>query len=662
MKVLFSCIISIVICNHCFADIPDWQKVLHKKKADSLQIVLEHTNESIARIDLLTEISKWLIIISTTESYKYAAQANSLANKINYDKGLCESFTWIAIIAEKENRHKISVYYWEQAMLVAERMGDRKTLVRLHVSVLNSCFFLGDYIKIMDICMKGIPLAKETNDLDAEVHFLNSLGAVFIKQREFEKARKCYFKSLELAKEIGDTSLMGKSYNNLGKAYSLQGKQLAAIENYTKSINLLENTSCIGDYASALNGLAKAYLLDNNYSMALKYALACEDFVKVRGGQNPFDLADYHLTLGEIYTELRMYALATDYLEKGLNIAISINHKEHSKRGFEILSRVYAARGKYKKAFEYHQMFSILKDSLVNLEATERLATLEAKSEIDKKDYEIGILNKENEVNNSKHSRMNFIRNMGVGIFILTVSVLFLLYNRSQLKQKNKLLGEISKQQNDMFNKVISLQDKERKRIAEDLHDGLGSTLSTIKLNLERLSDEELNFNEAQIEQYATALSLSNEALSDLRNIAHNLMPPTLSKLGLVAALQNLFDRISQYSGINIHFSTHDFETRLESNMEMSIFRIMLEIMNNIVTHAKATEIVVQFVKFEHNMNITVEDNGIGFNPEKVRSTKGIGLKNIASRIEFMKGTYTIDTSEGHGTTYVIDIPIIQKS
>lgn len=638
------------------ADIPEWQKVIYQKKADSLQLVLQQTKDPRKKVDILNHMSRLLWDVSLQRSYDLGMEASTLAIKNNYPEGLLDSYSSLAVVTEVKNEYRMSIFYWEQAILTAKKLGKVKIIARLYVSILNSCFYLADYRKIIDVSLKGIPIARKAKDLDAEIHFMNSLGFVFIQQNNYDMALKCYQRALELSKELRDVSLIGKAYGNLGKLYNLQGKQREAIESYKRSIQVLTNTDWIGDYASALNGLAKAYLNDRNFEMALEYALKCSTFVELRGGQNTFDMVDYQLTLGEIYTALKKTQLAIPCIQNGLKMALGIKHQEHTKRAYEDLSKIYADLKQYNKAFEYQSKYSTLKDSLTSIEVTKKLLVLEAQAELDKKDYDIQLLSAENEITKSKHQKTNIIRNIVVGGFILMGALFFLIYNRSRLKEKNRLLAEIGHQQNILFNTVVSLQDKERKRVAEDLHDGLGSTLSTIQLNLEKLKDEFLNLSQNQKDKYNTALQLSNDAVTELRNIAHNLMPPALTKLGLIPALQNHFEYISKHSGININLSTHGFNQRLEQNIEISVFRILLEIVNNVVKHARASEIIVQFVQFENHLNMTIEDNGIGFDLERSRQN-GIGIRNILSRVEYMKGSCSIDTSKGYGTTYSINLP-----
>jgi signal transduction histidine kinase len=140
-------------------------------------------------------------------------------------------------------------------------------------------------------------------------------------------------------------------------------------------------------------------------------------------------------------------------------------------------------------------------------------------------------------------------------------------------------------------------------------------------------------------------------------------MPATLSRLGLVAALQNLFDKITLFSGLQIHYTVHGFSGRLDETTEIMIYRMVLELVNNVVKHADANSITVQLIRYTDHINVTVEDDGTGFDLERVRKQgEGIGLSNITSRMESVSGKILIDTLEGQGTIVVLDIPLTGKS
>ena len=173
------------------------------------------------------------------------------------------------------------------------------------------------------------------------------------------------------------------------------------------------------------------------------------------------------------------------------------------------------------------------------------------------------------------------------------------------------------------------------------------------------LKEGHSSLSEEQTEKYMITLQLLDEASSELRNISHNIMPATLSKLGLVAALRNLITTISSHSGLQINFSTYDFDKRLDEKTEMSIYRVILELINNVVKHAAADKVMVQLIRHPDYINITIEDNGKGFDYSKALEQKnGIGLGNILSRVNYLKGSINVDAVPGRGTIVIIDVPM----
>lgn len=293
---------------------------------------------------------------------------------------------------------------------------------------------------------------------------------------------------------------------------------------------------------------------------------------------------------------------------------------------------------------------------LAQFEANQTLHILVAAESFGHANTEVAQPTNGEEINDEAVSR-----NVLILVSVALTALFFLLYNKYQLTQNTKYQDRINQQQNELFTTIISLQDQERKRIAEDLHDGLGSLLSSIKLNLQNLG-EEMTFSSAeQRDKYQSSIASIDDAISDLRNLSHNIMPASLAKLGLVAGLKNMLEKISAHSGLHVDFSTHDFEQRIDETMELSVYRIILELTNNIVKHASAKEITIQLIRYPEYVNITVEDNGKGFDYKNIKQKpKGIGLGNIVSRVEYMKGRLNIDSAVGRGTTVMIDIPLTE--
>ncbi|MCB0436406.1 MAG: sensor histidine kinase, partial [Mangrovimonas sp.] len=198
---------------------------------------------------------------------------------------------------------------------------------------------------------------------------------------------------------------------------------------------------------------------------------------------------------------------------------------------------------------------------------------------------------------------------------------------------------------------MINGQETERTRIAKDLHDSMGGTFSTIKMYLSSL-EHQITDKEQQ-----TLLEKSNKAIShaasDMRRIAHNMMPEVLIKLGLIKAIQELVDNINSSKQLKIIFQHFGMVERLSGSFEIMLYRIVQELLNNIMKHSDATEAVIQFIKEENRLHVTIEDNGKGFQvlPEK----KGVGLNSVKERVLYLNGKLSIDSEVSTGTTVTME-------
>jgi len=213
-----------------------------------------------------------------------------------------------------------------------------------------------------------------------------------------------------------------------------------------------------------------------------------------------------------------------------------------------------------------------------------------------------------------------------------------------------QITASLYRQEADFKEQLILTQEAERKRIAEDLHDELGSSLAALKLRLQRTNIEE--------GELKNILNIINKASADTRNISHNLMPPEFEETELYLLLSNFYSRLSTESSIIFHFHYSGTNHRFSKNNELLLYRIIMELTNNILKHSNAKEATIQLIYYDDHLEIMTEDNGQGFSKNK---DGGIGMKNIQSRINYLNGEMKIDTGT-KGTTIVISVPYKTKT
>jgi len=269
-------------------------------------------------------------------------------------------------------------------------------------------------------------------------------------------------------------------------------------------------------------------------------------------------------------------------------------------------------------------------------------------------EYQIVELSKGKAASETKLYKSKTIIAVMIGILALVLITSFILWFYFSNKRKTeKLIFEKRE-----FSAILQGQDKERKRIASDLHDRLGSMLSAVKIYFNALEEHKVNINEESDELYKKANLLLDEACDEVRNISHDLASDMLLNEGLVTALGKLRDTISKTNQISVYLFTFGMDSRLDIETEIAIYSIIQEMMGNVLKHSKATEVTMQINRHENIINIIVEDNGIGFDVNAVKAKDGIGLRNIESRVNNLKGYFTIDSGKGTGTTMIINIPV----
>ena len=241
------------------------------------------------------------------------------------------------------------------------------------------------------------------------------------------------------------------------------------------------------------------------------------------------------------------------------------------------------------------------------------------------------------------------------------------LFNRQNkqkrtIAEKDKILQQEQIKFLERQQQVVSLQsmvngqETERTRIAKDLHDGLGGLFSTIKMHFSSLQHENENLKTNPL--FSKSYDMVNTASEEVRRIAHNMMPEVLIKLGLVQASKELCNSISAGKLLQVSLQSYGMEKRLNASTEIMLFRIIQELLNNIIKHANATEAIIQFNRNDKRLSVTVEDNGRGFNLNETDDKTHAGLESVQNRVTYLNGKLSIESEKEIGTTVMMDFLI----
>jgi two-component system NarL family sensor kinase len=552
-----------------------------------------------------------------------------------------------------ENRNYTdALFYWQAALTIArENKFIPDELHSLLPSINNIFFLAGDYADAMKLSLEGLALAQKVQDPEMQLHLNNALGAIMMNFTKLPESEQYFRTALFFARQMKDNTEEGNALLNLGDVYIKDRKSNLAVGVISEALDIflhrtLPHNDANDRRAYAYNKLAEAKKEQGLLQEAMHFSLLALGTSK-NAPANLYDLAHFNINTGDIYNRLNEPDTALIYLKTGLGTAQQIRHREYTRDAYQLISVSFSKLKRFDSAFIYLQKEQELQDSMnyignrIEIQETENNIRLETQR-------------KQQDTALAKQKKW---KNISIGSALLIVFFTLFFYNRYRLRQKNIYQQQLNSQQNEIFSAIADTQEQERKRIAQDLHDTLGSVLSAAKLKLAGLKDDQPFLNENA--GFRQSVALIDEASSDLRHISYNIMPATLSKLGLVPALNNVCSTISSANGLQVQFMAHGFEKRLPEHVEISVYRMVLELVNNVVRHAAATQATVQMIKYPSYLNIVVEDNGSGFQREKRSKEKqGLGLGSVAARVDLLKGKIDIDSAQGKGTTIIIDIPL----
>lgn len=408
-----------------------------------------------------------------------------------------------------------------------------------------------------------------------------------------------------------------------------------------------------------LNALASVYIDANRITEA---KTEVEEALKISKERNDLETSvNASFTLGNVYYLLKNYKKAIHILETSLNTAKTAGINLYTSDAYHILADSYSATGNYKKALENQQAYTIIRDSLLKRDKIEAVNQLEVKNQIAVKNEQIT----KQQLNLESAEHKNRIKNIWIGsitIFaLLAVLVSILLYRSNRHKQKlqqQEVKNLHQKMEIDRLQAVLSGEEKERSRLARELHDGIGGLLGSARMQLGQVFKERRIINDKEI---ARATELLEEASAELRKTAHNLMPEILLNEGLIHATALFCERAANGHTLQISFEAIGELPPLPAETQLALYRIIQELVHNIIKHANAATALVQIAYLDDCLGITVEDDGKGIQDKSTKTT-GMGLTVIKERATAMHGNMHINGGPGKGTSIHLEFRNIEMT
>lgn len=556
---------------------------------------------------------------------------------------------------------------------------------------------LGEYVKAYEFAMISYLIEKKEKESKRYAETLNLLGNIYEKTGLYTKSLATHYESLELQKSLNNIKGIANSNHNIAHINIMIERYNKAFNYYSKALEIYEKLYANSpDSIELSTNLVKIYLSIGNYYITQKdsiYALSyldlamkmskkiedksstaqclsyianvyfqCNDFIKAQNyyqeslkineeENNKIGIVVNNINLGRIYYLTNKKREAIESLKNSLNIASEINAKRQMAEVSEFLYLIYS---EYPDSIEqsnnYATIFLESKKYLLNENIQDSIIQLSVKCEV--------TAEKNKEISLQKY-KMKTNSILFIFILVIVIGSAIFIYYYNKLRQKAKYERKLSDEQRIRIKEVFNAIEQERKRIAIDLHDSLGQMLTATKLNLSILEDLMENQNQSDQKLYYDTIKMLDQSSVELRNISFNILPGTLIRGGLKSAIEEVIYKINGKNRIEFDFKSSGFDKSNNGTFEIIIYRIVQEILNNIMKHAKATLVKIYLSKKTECTTLLIEDNGIGMENIEMYMDKGLGWKSIFSRVQMLNGDIKINTGINKGTK--IDILISEE-
>ena len=512
----------------------------------------------------------------------------------------------------------LSFLYHHKAYISAQKSQDSLTILAALSGLAQSYDYDSGHPYRLDYLNLLKQKAEEFHNVSYQIIHSFLKGNYFQLRDENKKAIEYYNKTLQYDFKKRDSTTLLYALNSLGVLYQENLKNSdSALFYYKKKLKLIHSNTSFqfpSNYFSTYINIANAYK-SKNFSEKAEYYYSLADSVNLKEND--------------------------------------IFYKSILKQN---LAELYAEKNDFKSAYTNLLAYNDLSDS-IKLEA-QRTSIARIKEQFDNQKLRADHLESE-----AKRKQNKYLL-IGVLILLIFGGITALLTHKStKRKQKlaeqekkletQKLATVLKEQELNAIDAMIEGQEKERQRIANDLHDDLGGLMATVKLHFNALKEKQTP------ELYLKTNQLIDEAYNKVRTVAHAKNSGVIAKQGLLKAVQHMADKVSALNKISINVIDHGLDERLENSLELTMFRIIQELITNVIKHANASEVNIHITNHEDTLNIMVEDNGIGFNTSQITKTnKGMGISSIDKRVAHLDGKMTIESEQNQGTTIIIDIPV----
>lgn len=607
------------------------------------------------RLDSLIDVAFYLESSNPDKAFTLAKLIELKSSTQNNQAALASAYMRLGSIHNLRGNIDSSLFYLRRCFKIRKQLKN-------YAGAIGACYILkSGYLKAgyIDsayyILYKGLRLAEKYGSKTELGTLTLELGTLSLAYNEIDTAFYYLNAAEKMGLDLQDSILLWQVNFAFGNHYYKENNPQKALEYYLKGEKTTKRSNNLLASAVSFNNIAACYDQLENLEKAKQYY---REAIAIYSDLNlALDKAETMNSLGALFYRNNALDSALFWYEEAYPLISASKNYKILTQNLRYQSLAYENKGEKEKALRLYKEYVYYKDSVLDEEKISSIAEMQTKYDTEKKEQQILLLDEQNK---TKAAQRNvFIAGtivLFLGLFILG----FYYRQRVKLNKKDKQIAEeristmLKKQEAKSYTAMLQGQEEERQRIASDLHDRLGGMLSTTKLLL-AASDSKSENASTQVQK---ATELIDEAVKEVRRVSHNLSTGMVQSFGLLGALEDLASSINQSKIIRCTVNAYGLDERLETALEIDVYRMVQEAVNNVLKHARASRLDIQLNYLEDGLSISIEDNGLGFNPKALGKRSGIGLRNLEVRAGKYGGDCVIDSHIGKGTMVIIDIPL----
>ncbi len=624
-------------------------------RADAQENTVVSFGKDTAEIKRLINQTKELRHVATDSAIKNLWIAYRLSTETRYVEGIARALINLGLMYMDKGNYRRSLQLYNTAIPYAHILAltNPKGIVLLY----NNIAAVYGNRNVIDSAAiyyyKALAKFEQYNvgDTALLLSIYCNLGGRLTTLERTQEARYYLDLAMLLAKATDNIAMLAKVYAAYTGVYSGEEKNIDSIRYYgNKALAIFKTVNDPASEITTYCNVGHTYLDEHNTAMALRYYSKA---LKVEKDVSELAYAPAYRGMGKTHLQLKNYAEAEKYYLKALELSRSVNSFVGINESYAALVAINIAKKNFKQAYEYRNEQANMSDSNLNAEKIHTFGQLEIKYRTSQKDKEIAekkllLVQKQNELT---------VKNFWlITVSILALLIIALLANIFRIRRQRQVLQILNlKNEKEMEQLKATMQgeERERVRIARELHDGIMIQFSSVKMNLSALNESGTLFSDNKIKQIIGGL---DEAIKDLRKSAHNLMPDMLLKEGLTEAVHYFCVKLQEGTDAEIHFQSYGAMPSIAPEYELMIYRMVQELLQNTLKHSGAGKLLVQFNYQPDMISLTVEDDGKGFDTNVISLHKGMGLYQIRERIRSLNGVFQIYQNKPKGSSVYIEL------